>query len=71
MTKLYRRDKIFIPIINFLIRRLTSQQYQKRLNRVIRLGMIKAVELHHQVEATDARLAGEPGMTPGGEIIQP
>lgn len=64
-----RRDKIFVPVVNFLIGLLLSKQYRKRLDRVIRLGMIKAVEIHHQTQATDTRVANEPGMTPDGSII--
>jgi len=71
MSKIPRRDKIFVPVINFLIRVLTSKQYQKRLRAFMDLGHIKAAELIMQRRTTDARLAKEPGMAPDGTIVQP
>lgn len=70
-TRVPLRDKIFLPLINFLLRVLTSKQYRKRLDRVIRLGMLKAMEVHAQRQAADVRLANEPGMNPDGTIVFP
>lgn len=69
MTKVPRRDKIFVPVINFLIRVLTSKQYQKRLHAFMGLGHLKAAELIAQRKATDAKVAKEPGMAPDGTIV--
>lgn len=68
MKRVARRDKIFVPVINFLIRILTSKDYQKRLHAFMGLGHLKAAELIAQRKATDARLANEPGMRPDGTI---
>lgn len=65
------RDKIFVPVINFLLRLLTSREYRERLTSLIELGMFKALELRAQSEVTDAKLANEPGMLPDGTIVAP
>jgi hypothetical protein len=60
-----------VPFINFLIRILCSKKYRTRLDLFMRLGHVKAAELIMQRQATDAKLASEPGMSPDGTIIQP
>lgn len=69
--RVHRRDRIFVPIVNFLIRLLTSKDYRTRLDSLMKLGHIKAAELIIQRQATDARLANEPGMASDGTIVQP
>lgn len=69
--KLSLRDRLAIPLINFLIKILCSKQYRNRLDMFMRLGHLKAAELLARKRAMDAKLASEPGMTPDGQIVTP
>ena len=67
-----RIETASIRLANWILKHGTSESYQRNLDKILKLGMLKAREVILEREALDRRLANEPGADPvTGEIIHP